>query len=306
MNAREESIAGRLWYLAGDVKISHSVFAMPFAILAGFLGVGGYPGTGRLVLIVVCMFFARTYAMLANRYIDREIDRANSRTSWRAVASGKVSGSWAVLGACICVVGLCVGALGFGVFYGNWWPGVLLPVPIVWLGVYPYMKRFTVWSHIFLGVALGMSVIGAGVAVEPVYLGNMTLWVLAGFVVFWVAGFDVIYALQDIEADRSGGLYSIPGRYGREKGLVVAKVLHLCALMLLVLAHNVTPAFCEHSVMEGVDMSYFTIGLIIVSLLLIGGHRAAGRGEISRAFFTFNGIISCVVGGLGIADVMLV
>ncbi len=301
----EMSIGGRLAALGCDIKVSHSVFALPFALLGAFLAAGGYPGLGRLVLIVVCMVFARTYAMLANRYVDRRIDGVNPRTAGRALPRGVLSGGFVFVSMIVSVAGFMAGVLLFGVVYGNWWPMVLSPVVVVWLGCYGYFKRFTIGSHFVLGGALALAPIGAAVAVEPGYAAEPALWFLAGFVWLWVAGFDVIYALQDIEVDREHGLYSIPAKFGRMWALVIAKLAHLVALLMLVLVQNGVEAFRENRVIASADMSYFLVGVVIVAVLLIAEHRAASQGRFKMAFFTVNGVISCVVGGLGIVDIML-
>ena len=292
-------IAGR------DIKLSHSLFALPFALLATFLAAGDWPGRERLALIVGCMFFARTYAMLTNRYADRQIDAANPRTAGRALPSGRLRPE-SVLGMIVlCAAGLVICAAMFGVRHGNWWPLVGAPVVLVWLGAYALAKRFTLLCHFILGGALAMSPVAAGLAIEPTYLARPTLWLLAGFVLLWVAGFDVIYALQDIDVDRQQSLHSIPARFGRTGALMIAKVVHLAGLVLLVLVQRTTPPFLHHQFMPDVTMSYFAIGLIIVAVLLVVEHRAASCDRFNMAFFTANGIISCVLGALGIADVLM-
>ena len=292
-------IAGR------DIKLSHSLFALPFALLATFLAADGWPGGERLVLIVACMIFARTYAMLTNRYADRQIDAANPRTAGRALPSGRLSPQSVLAMIVLCAAALVICAAMFGLRHGNWWPLVGSPVVLVWLGVYALAKRFTLLCHFILGGALALSPVAAGLAIEPTYLARPALWLLAGFVLLWVAGFDVIYALQDIEVDREQALHSIPARFGRTGAMLIAKVAHLGGLALLVVVQRTTPPFLHHRIMPDLNMSYFTIGLLIVAVLLIAEHRAASRDRFNMAFFTVNGIISCVLGGLGIADVLM-
>ena len=286
---------GKLILIARDIKLSHSIFAMPFALLATFLAARGFPGWGKLGLIIVCMFFARTFAMLANRYLDRELDARNPRTSGRALPSGGLRSRDVVLGLVATALGLLLGAASFGWFYANWWPLIFAPLVLAWLGAYGLMKRWTLLCHFFLGAALAISPLAAALAINPAYLQEPTLWWLAVFVLAWVGGFDVIYAMQDIEHDRRDGLHSVPAKLGPAGALIVAKLAHLLALAALMMTERATPQL---------DQLFF-IGIAIVAVLLIIEHRAATAGRFSMAFFTLNGVISCVLGGLGIADVLM-
>jgi 4-hydroxybenzoate polyprenyltransferase len=295
--------------MARDIKLSHSVFALPFALLAAFMAATAERvrlGWADLVLVVGCMFFARTFAMLANRYVDRTIDAANPRTAGRALPSGRLRPRDVLVAMAVCVGGLIGCAAGFGLLRDNWWPVILSPIAIAWLGGYGLAKRYTAAAHFVLGVALGLSPIGAAVAVAPVYLASApSAWLLAGFIVFWVGGFDVIYALADIHSDRAQGLHSIPAKLGRNGALIAAKAAHLIALLFLVAVQNTTPAFHLHRIVPAYGVSYFTLGLVAVALLLLAEHRAASRDRFHMAFFTINGIISCLLAGAGIADLLL-
>lgn len=295
MKADAAAAPSRLILIARDIKLSHSIFAMPFALLATFLAARGWPGWGKLALIVVCMIFARTFAMLANRYLDRHIDARNPRTAGRALPAGRLRGADVMAGLIVTAVGLVLGAAGFGILYGNWWPVTFSPLVLIWLGAYGLMKRWTLLCHFFLGAALAISPLAAALAIEPSYLQFGTLWWLAGFVLAWVGGFDVIYAMQDIEHDRRDGLHSIPARLGPNGALITAKLAHLLGLMALMMAYRSSPRLDD----------LFFIGIVIVAVLLIIEHRAATAGRFNMAFFTLNGVISCLLGGLGIADVML-
>lgn len=288
-----------------DIKLAHSVFALPFALLAAFLAAGGVPRAGELGLIVGCMFFARSFAMLANRYVDRRIDAANPRTAGRALPAGAVSVEAVRLAMLFCVLATVVGAAGFGVAYGNWWPLIVSPVVLIWLGGYGLAKRYTAGAHFVLGGALALSPIAAALAVEPGYLGEPSVWLLAGFVLLWVGGFDVIYALQDAAVDREQGLRSIPAWLGERGALLAAKGCHLGALGLLVGVHRVTPGLRETGLVPGTGMSLFLLAVVLVGVLLMAEHRAASRGRFRMAFFTVNGVIGLVVGGLGIADIVV-
>lgn len=284
----------RLALIASDIKLTHSVFALPFALLATFLAAGGFPGWVKLGLIVLCMVFARTFAMLANRYVDREIDARNPRTAGRALPSGRLRTGEALAAMALCAAGLIGGAAMFGVVYGNWWPVIFSPLVLIWLGAYGLMKRWTLLCHFFLGAALAISPLAAGLAINPDFLREPTLWFLAAFVMLWVGGFDVIYALQDMEVDRRDGLHSIPATLGRTGALLTAKVIHLAAFAMLILTDRSSEALAD----------LFRIGVFIVAGLLVVEHLAASRGRFSMAFFTLNGVISLLLGALGIADVL--
>lgn len=280
--------------MAADVKLSHSVFALPFALLASFVAAGGLPGWGLLGLIVVCMFFARTFAMLANRYVDRRIDAANPRTAARALPSGRVTAGQVLAAAGGSAAALVAGAAMFGVFYGNWWPLIVSPIVLGWLWAYGLFKRFTWLCHFFLGGALALSPLAAGLAIEPTSLAEPTLWWLAGFVLLWVAGFDVVYAVEDEQVDRRDGIYSVPAKLGRQGALVVAKAVHVGALAMLLMVGRSEPALG----------GLFFLGIVAVAVLMIVEHRAASAGRFQMAFFTVNGVISLMLGGLGIVDII--
>ena len=210
--------------LLADIKIAHTVFAMPFALLGGVMA-GTSDGAikwdifaWQLLLIVGCMFFARNVAMLANRIFDRDIDADNPRTKKRAVASGEVSTKTASVFAFINAI-LFVVLTGFFLIWNNSWP-LNLSVPVLLLLVtYPYLKRFTWLCHVYLGAALALSPLAAAIAVEPETLSHAPIWLLSGAVLCWVAGFDIIYALQDIEVDRRDNLKSMP--YNQSRNILI-------------------------------------------------------------------------------------
>ena len=292
----------RLLLLARDIKLSHSVFAMPFAILGGYLAAGSMDVALHrqfvvLALIVVCMVLARTVAMTVNRLADRSLDAENPRTANRAIPSGKLSTGY-VRGVTIaCALGFIAACSGFWFASGNPWPVLLSPVVLAWLSLYSYTKRFTWLCHLFLGSALAISPIAAAIAVAPEYLARPETYLLAGMVMCWVAGFDVIYALQDVEADRSKGLYSMPSRLGVEPALWISRALHLAATGALVVLVRVSPLLNEA----------FAVGVIIVAGLLLLEHALVWRSEqrrIHMAFLTVNGVISVLLGALGVVDVM--
>lgn len=290
--------------IAGDIKLSHTIFALPFALLGVFISAGTpetigvqgrFPTLGEFALILICMFFARTFAMLANRYVDRDIDAKNPRTQNRALPAGRITVAQMRLA-------LAITALAFwacaGLFYfvnNNPWPGIVAPLVLLWLGAYGLIKRFSLLCHFFLGAALAISPLAAGLAIHPPALEQPTLYWLAGFVLLWVGGFDVIYAMQDIECDKRDGLHSIPSKLGENLALFIAKLAHVGAIIMLVLAERST----------GLLEQFFTYGMFGVGFLLVFEHYLAARGKFSMAIFTLNGVISVVLGVLGIIDIVL-
>ncbi|MHC4211273.1 MAG: 4-hydroxybenzoate octaprenyltransferase [Planctomycetota bacterium] len=292
--------------IAADIKLHHSVFAMPFAVLAAFMAAApaGEPivwprFAGQFVLIVAAMIFARTVAMLSNRLLDRHLDERNPRTAGRALPSGRLAAPTALAVLLVCAGCFMAVCLGFGFIYGNWWPaGLGLPV-LVWVAAYPLLKRFTALCHVYLGSALGLSPLAAALAVEPAApVSQPALWLLAVMVTCWVAGFDIIYALQDVEVDRSLGQFSVPARWGAPAAMRASRGLHLVSAICVAAAAWIDPRL-------GI---LFAIGTAIVIALLAYEHLTVARWGTTRmamAFFTLNGVISCVLGTLGVADVLI-
>ena len=293
----------------GDIKLAHTVFALPFAILAAVLvrprvGESGMTDVvrfaGQLGLVVVCMFFARTWAMLVNRLADAGFDSENPRTAKRVFAAGGLSKrvGWVIASGCAGAFWLAAG--GFWLFFGNVWPALLAPVALVWIALYAYMKRLTALCHVFLGSALAISPLCAAVAVSPAQTVEMIvpLCLLAGFVMCWVAGFDIPYALADVEVDRRLGLRSVPAALGVGAALLVSRALHFvgaCAMLGFVL---VAPGLGTLSV----------VGAGAVAALLVYEHTILARRGVAGlpvAFFLINGVISVVFGLVASLDSML-
>lgn len=298
--------------IASDIKIAHSVFALPFAILgaciAGPLGSsssGNLVNFGfKLVLIILCMVLARTWAMLFNRLVDARFDALNPRTARRAFAAGQLSSSFGWTVAVACTIGFVLTTMLFWVVFHNPWPTYLSIPVLAWIGFYSITKRFTWMCHIFLGGALAASPLAAAIAIEPArVLESPSLWYLSGFVLAWVAGFDVLYALQDESFDRQQGLHSIPAAMGTSRALWLSRLLHIGAVVSLVLARLSStllgPAFAV-----GIAI---VIGLLILEHVIVATQWRGGQGKaaLNMAFFTVNGIVSCVLGGLGIVDLVL-
>lgn len=298
------SLVARLALLARDIKISHSVFALPFALLATFLSHAATAGDGSRVpsawtlgLIVLCMVLARTFAMAINRWADAVIDAANPRTAGRAIPSGRLSATQVLSVAIGCAFAFLVACAGFWMKGDNPWPVLLSPVVLAYLAGYSFTKRFTWFCHLYLGSALALSPIAATIAVAPAYLSRAEPYLIAGMVTCWVAGFDIIYALQDVEADRRGGLHSMPANLGVEPALWISRLLHAASLGLLIALWRTSPLLG----------TLFGIGVAIVAALLVLEHALVWKSKthhINMAFFTVNGVISLLLGGLGIVEVV--
>jgi 4-hydroxybenzoate polyprenyltransferase len=292
--------------VAVDIKLAHSVFALPFALLAAVMaaapaGIGSIDAPRfavQCILVLAAMLTARTTAMLANRILDHRLDAANPRTAGRAIPSGRLSVRAATLWAAAAGAAFIATAAGFGVLLDNWWP-VFLAVPVLaWISAYGLFKRFTSLCHVWLGASLALSPPAAALAVDPAALsGQPAIWLIAAMVLGWVAGFDVIYALQDEAVDRRDGLHSMPSRLGARRALQVSRLLHAGAVAALATAARTDPRLG----------GLFAAGVTIVAVLLVVEHATVhrwGTSRISLTFFTLNGVISCVLGILGIADVL--
>jgi len=296
--------------MAGDIKLAHSVFALPFAVLAAFVArdasLGWSRFLGQLALVVACMVLARSWAMLVNRLADARIDAANPRTTRRVFAAGNVSMRRGWFTAFACAAGFMLACAGFWFFFQNRWPTLLGPFVLAWIAFYSLTKRFTWLCHLVLGVALAASPISAAIAINPGTVGILPgevgavipfLWWIAGMVTAWVAGFDVIYALQDTSFDRGAGLKSIPANLGTNAAAWISRVLHLVAFACLAMAWRAEPRLGP----------VFGLGVVLTAGLLVTEHVVlARRGEagLDMAFFTLNGIVSLVLGAAGVVDVM--
>lgn len=269
------------------VRFSHTVFAMPFALAAMF--VAGWPGWRVFGLILAAMVCARTAAMGFNRLVDRKFDAANPRTKLRHLPAGKIT----LLGAWSLVLGASAGLLVASYFI-NRICFMLAPVALVVVCVYSLTKRFTDFTHLFLGVALGLAPVGAWLAVTGAF--SWTPVVLAGAVVFWLVGFDIIYATQDVEFDRQTGLRSLPVKLGIPGALWVAQVAH--GLMAVGLG--------GFGLISGMRLPYY-IGLTVIVVCLIWQHLLARKQDpvsLNAAFFRMNAIISVVFLVAVVVDVM--
>ncbi len=303
-----KSALGRFALALNDIKLAHSVFALPFAILGAFLvaprqsdhpyKIDWISFLPLIVLIVVCMFFARTWAMLVNRVLDRKIDAANERTARRAFASGTLTTRDGVLLLAASAAGFIITCTGFGILEHNWWPTRLSIPVLLWIGFYSLTKRFTWLCHLFLGGALAASPIAAAIAIDPSLITSTpALWWISAMVMCWVGGFDVIYALQDLQYDREVGLNSIPARFGWKRAIWLSRALHLLAIAALIMAWHSNPHLGP----------IFAAAVILVAGVLVYEHfilARRGKAGIPMAFFTLNGIISLILGLAGSIDLL--
>jgi 4-hydroxybenzoate polyprenyltransferase len=261
------------------IKVEHTLFALPFALTAALMAADGFPSLYQLFWIVVALFGARTSAMSLNRLIDAEIDARNPRTADRHIPRGLVKKGEALA---LALAGYAI--MLFSAYKLNELALKLSPIAILVLTLYSFTKRFTWLCHLVLGVAVALAPLGAWVAVKAQVELPAVLLSLA--VAFWVAGFDVIYALQDVEFDRREGLYSIPAKLGVERALLLSRLFHLVTLLLLV----------SVGLLLKMGALYY-LGLLVSSYFMFKEHSivARDREKVAFAFFNLNGYISLTV-----------
>jgi 4-hydroxybenzoate polyprenyltransferase len=269
------------------VKIEHTAFALPFAYVGAFLAVGGTPSTHALVWITLAMVGGRSLAMALNRLIDAGIDARNPRTAGRELPSGQLT---IVQVALFCAASLALFLVAvFQLAPLTHW---LWPIPVAGFVIYPYLKRFTWLCHFWLGAVDGLAPVGAWVAITN-HL-PWQAWVLGAAVALWVAGFDLFYALFDLEIDRVEGLHSIVTRFGVRGAFLGARISHAATVACLVVA--------------GLGLSVgalYWIGVAVVAVLLVYEHALVKPDDLRRldaAFFTMNGVISVAFAVFVIAD----
>ncbi len=279
------------------IKFSHTIFAMPFAMVGFVSGTmlrGGTIDFKVLLLVVLCMVFARSAAMAFNRWLDKDIDSKNPRTIIREIPSGIIKADAAlifVMANCILFI-TCTWFINPLCFW-------LSPVALLIVLGYSYTKRFTVLCHLVLGLGLSLAPVGAYLAVT----GSFALPpVLIGLsVLFWVAGFDIIYALQDESFDKENELYSIPVKFGRVNSMHLSKILHFISASLL----SVSMALYFQPLSLGIIVM---IGMVIFFSMLVYQHSIISPTDLNRvnqAFFTTNGIASVVFGSMFVLDVLM-
>jgi 4-hydroxybenzoate polyprenyltransferase len=263
------------------IKFEHTIFALPFAYLGMLLAAQGWPTWSQFIWITIAMIAARTLAMGSNRIADRWIDSRNPRTAQRPLITGSISIQTAWVGTAISALVLALAAWQLGSL-----TFILLPGAYIFLIGYSFTKRFTWLSHFVLGFTDGLAPVGAWVAIRGSLFTSEDLpaWILLGVVTFWIAGFDIIYACQDIEFDREENLRSIPVRFGVPAALWTSTVCHILTIFLLGIL----------GIVYGLGWPYW-VGLIIVAGLLTWEHRLVRPDDFSKldlAFFNINGYIS--------------
>jgi 4-hydroxybenzoate polyprenyltransferase len=264
----------------GMIKIAHSVFALPFAFTAATIAASGLPSPHQIIWITVAMVGARSGAMGLNRIIDARTDAANPRTRNREIPAGKIS---IVAALTFTVISLAV--MVYAANELNPLCLMLSPVAILVLAAYSYTKRFTWLSHIVLGIAIAGAPLGAWIAVKGTI--DIEILPLIAAVILWLAGFDIMYALQDIDFDRQHGLYSIPKRFGITRAIILSRLFHTATFVLLIVT----------GLIFGLNYFYW-VGLLIVLVLLVYEHslvRANDLSKLNMAFFNMNGYISITI-----------
>jgi 4-hydroxybenzoate polyprenyltransferase len=261
------------------IKWEHSIFALPFALTGAMLAANGWPTLRVLGLIVLCMVSARSAAMAFNRLVDAKLDAENPRTAMRAIPAGQLSSGFVLV---FTIVASCVFLLGAALL--NRLTLECAPLALAVVLVYSYMKRITRWSHLVLGLALGIAPAAAWIAVRGTFAPRAAL--LTAIVILWVGGFDVLYACQDFEHDRKVGLFSVPATFGLERAFWIARAMHLVMVALLFVMLHVF----------GLGVIALA-GMCAVVVLLAYEHSIVSPRDLTRmnaAFFTLNGIISVV------------
>lgn len=272
------------------IKFEHTVFALPFALTSALFAANGLPEFRVLAWILVAMVGARSSAMAFNRLVDVEYDRANPRTAGRALPAGLVKRA-----EVITFTLLSAGVLVVAAHMLNPLAFALSPVALIVILGYSFTKRFTTFSHLLLGLALGIAPAGAWIAVT----GRLDLApvILSGAVMFWTAGFDIIYALQDIAHDRTLGLFSIPAALGPARGLLVSRLFHMISLALML----------SFGLVAGTGPVYY-VGVAAVAALLAYEQSLVRCDDFSRvnvAFFNTNGVVSIGYFVFAVADTVV-
>jgi len=275
------------------VKINHTIFSLPFALIGFTLGAksdGQNLDFRLLVVVILCVLFARNAAMGFNRYVDREFDKKNPRTALREIPREIIQPRSALLFVIINAI-LFMLATSFL----NFLCLILSPVALLVVLGYSLTKRFTSFSHLFLGLGLALAPIGAYLAIAARFDLLPVLFSLT--VICWVSGFDILYALQDIDFDKSQNLKSLPVRLGRKNALILSALLHLAAMAIIIIAG-----------FAGRFSYLYWFGAAIFSLILVYEHLIVKPNDISRvnlAFGTMNGVASVIFATFVIADLLL-
>ncbi len=270
------------------IKLEHSLFALPFAFVGMILAAKGLPSWDIILWVVVAMVGARSAAMGVNRYADAEIDARNPRTASREIPAGNISKK-----ATLFYILLSLALYFTAAFMLNRLTAILSPIPVLIFILYAYAKRFTNFCHVILGIALGLAPICAWIAVTGSI--DTAPFILGSAVILWVAGFDILYAIQDIEYDRKEGLYSIPAVFGTGGSLIIARILHFAAICLFI------------SLMAFTNLGYiYLAGVLLSGALMAYEHSLVSKDDLSKlnmAFFNMNAYISITIMIFTIIDI---
>lgn len=280
------------------VKFSHTIFAMPFALIGYALGVQNRitlnmpmnEGFKPFILVLLCMVTARSAAMAFNRYLDRHFDSQNPRTAIREIPKGIIKAEAALLFVIInCIIFI------IATYFINTICFALAPVALFVILFYSYTKRFTYLCHLVLGIGLSLAPIGAYLAVTGHF--DLLPLLFSFSVIFWVSGFDIIYALQDIDFDKSQSLYSIPSNWGLHRALTMARVLHFFSASFIIAAYFI-----------GDFHQFYWVGITVFVGMLLYQNRIVKPNDLSKvniAFMTANGIASIVFSAFVILDIFI-
>ncbi|WP_245577094.1 4-hydroxybenzoate octaprenyltransferase [Maridesulfovibrio zosterae] len=272
------------------IKIEHSIFALPFAYMGLFLASGGWPGIKPFVLLTVAMVAVRSFAMAVNRLFDINIDSENPRTRTRPLVTGELSPFFT-----FCFIVACGVVFVFACKGMNDLCYKLSFLALAWSAFYSLTKRFTMLCHYVLGSVLGLAPVAGWLCVDPKITLPAVLFFLG--VMFWVAGFDILYATQDRKFDRNRGLNSIPANLGLNKALTISTFSHVNTIIFFLLA----------GLSAGLGWIYFSIVAIVGAILLVE-HQVISAEDMSRvnmAFFTLNGVIAVLIFAGALADILI-
>jgi 4-hydroxybenzoate polyprenyltransferase len=290
VTAINSSIVNKIGIFMEMIKFAHTIFALPFALTGALLAAGGFPSIRQTVWIILAMVGARTAAMAMNRLIDAEIDSRNPRTAVRAIPAGLISRGLTLFFIVAAIALMLLAAQMLNPLCLK-----LSPIALLFLLLYSYCKRFTALAHVVLGICLAAAPIGAWAAIRGTIDAPALL--LGAVVLFWVAGFDILYALQDLEFDRAAGLHSIPVLLGVTGSLRAARLFHLIMIGLL---------FTLFSLMH--LGPFFLIGILAAIVMLLYEHWLLKDGDLTKldaAFFNMNGYISVAIVFFTAADVLM-
>lgn len=266
--------------LARMVKIEHSIFALPFAYLGMIWAAQGWPGWSIFAPLTLAMVAIRSFAMAVNRLVDFPIDAKNPRTKMRPLVTGELTVSETKI-----FIALCALIFILACAFLNFLCLILAPIALIWSGFYSYTKRFTSLCHFVLGSVLGLAPIAGWLAVSPSF--ELTPVLLGLGVIFWVGGFDILYACQDVDFDRGQGLYSLPARQGIATALALSTFSHVITGLFFILAGWAV----------GAGWIYFLVAVVVAGILLLE-HRLISENDMSRvnlAFFTMNGFVALLL-----------